>query len=174
MIPRILALASLLLIRPLAAQRPELTIAWDPAAIAQVRSLFGITRTEFSGCLYGQAVGDTILVNFFIPGASDPRTASDSGVRAGSCPNIQTTKGNRLVGVFHTHMRPFSLCVPSGFGPDSTPPRKDRAVLIAWALLGARFGAIMCAGGDSLATYTLSAYGIMGVPPLDSLYPEHP
>lgn len=151
-----------------------LNIHWNVDAVAQVRTLFDLTKTEIAGCLYGQNVGDTIEVNFFITSTSDPRQASDSEIPQGTCPNIKTEAGNHMIGVLHTHMRPFSSCFPSGFGGKPTdPPIKDRGVLVLWMTFGAQFGAIMCARGDSIATYTLTAYGMMGVPSLDSLY-RHP
>lgn len=147
------------------------SITWNEDAIGQLRFLYGITKTEFAGCLYGRQSHDTLIINFFISGKIDPRSATDSGVSQGGCPRITTTRGDRMIGIFHSHMRVGSTCSPSGFGGDpDLPAKKDRAVLTIWLSLGARLGALLCARGDSLAMYTLKGYGIIGIPPLDSLY----
>ena len=147
---------------PLSAQLP-LNIVWTREAVAQTRFLYAHFRTEFAGCLYGHVSPDTVSVNFFISSATDPRTASDSGVAQGSCANITTAAGSYFVGVMHSHIRPNSLCLPS---------HKDLLTLEIWRVHGAIFGAIMCARGDSIAVFSARTHTVFAVPPLDSLYPK--
>ena len=145
---------------PVSAQLP-LHIVWTREVVAQTRFLYAHFRTEFAGCLYGHISPDTVSVSFFISSVADPRTASDSGVAQGACPNITTSAGNYFIGVMHSHMRPNSLCVPS---------HKDLVTLEIWRTNGAIFGAIMCARGDSIAVFSARTRTVFAVPPLDSLY----
>lgn len=139
----------------------QMNAVWSRGVVGQLRFLYQHMRTEFAGCFYGSERGDTINVEFFIPSTTDPRTASDSMVYHGTCPDIQTLRGAHLVGLGHSHIRPGSLCYPSG---------RDQETLKSWTHNGAVFGAIMCAHGDSIVIYSEGAYGMLGVPPLDSLY----
>ena len=134
---------------------------WSRGVVGQLEFLYHTMRTEFAGCFYGQQRGDTITVDLFITSTTDPRLATDSSVLHGSCPDLHTVKGGHLVGLGHSHIRRGSLCYPSD---------RDQAVLKAWKHNGALFGAIMCAQGDSIVMFSEGAYGMLGVPPLDSLY----
>lgn len=156
---RLLALL-FLWVAPLSAQVP-LNIVWSLGPIAQARFLYAHMRTEFAGCLYGHARRDSVIVSFFISSATDPRTASDSGVAQGACVNLTTVNGARFIGVMHSHIRDTSLCVPS---------HKDLLVLEVWRPHGAVFGAILCGRGDSLAMFGERAYTVVAIPSLDSLY----
>ena len=159
---RALGVAGWLIVAPLQAQTPTHNVAWGRPVVAQIRFLYAHMRTEVSGCLYGQSHGDTTTVSFFIPGIVDPRVATDSSVLQGPCPNSMTTTGNHLIGIAHSHIRHGALCYPS---------HKDQIALEQWAAqTSAFFGAIMCAGGDSIVVYGHNASGILAVPTLDSLY----
>ena len=136
-------------------------IIWSPGSVGQLRFLYAHMRTEFAGCLFGNKEHDTVYVAFFITSNADPRLASDSGVRQGTCPDVHTVKGNHLVGLAHSHVRVGSMCYPSD---------RDRATLQGWMKRGAIFGAIMCAHGDTIAVFSPDAYGLLAIPPLDSLY----
>ena len=135
-------------------------VEWTRPPVQQIRFLYAHMRTEFAGCLYGTQRGDTTTILFFVSGAIDPRTASDSGVQQDDCPDIFTKRGSSLVAIVHSHIRRGALCFPSA---------RDFAVLRAWQR--ARFGAIMCAQGDTILTFTTdSGYGKLPIPILDSLY----
>lgn len=134
---------------------------WTRGVVGQLRFLFAEFRTEFAGCFYGTERHDTLYIEFFVTSTTDPRQATESSVVHGSCPEIHTAKGSHLIGLGHSHIRRGALCYPSG---------QDQATLKAWLPHGAKFGAIMCAQGDSIVMYSEGAYGMLGVPPLDSLY----
>ena len=145
---------------PLSAQVPlNIVLTYRPTA--QARFLYAHMRTEFAGCLYGHTSHDSVIVSFFISSIVDPRTASDSSVQQGGCPAITTEAGAQMVGIIHSHIRRGSMCAPSG---------KDLLVLEIWQQHGALFGAIMCAGGDSVAVFSPRSFVVIAIPPLDSLY----
>jgi hypothetical protein len=153
----VLALA--LLAAPLPAQR-EHVMRWSPSAVGAMRFLYSHMRTEFAGCLYGFQIPDTTVIDFFVTSKTDPRLATDSGVHQGGCPKI-VTEHSHLIGITHSHIRPGSICYPS---------TRDRRVLETWLQHGVLFGAIMCAGGDSIVMFSTDSYGVFAPPPLDSLY----
>ena len=164
---RALFVALGLLVMPLRAQ-DTIRVYWAPAVAGQLRFLYDHMNSELVGCLYGRQIADTLIVSFFISGITDPRQASDSTVPQGACPAITTLSGNSLIGIVHSHMRPNSVCFPSG-------DKKDLGVLANWMKdTPVTFGAIVCAHGDSIATYNIHGRtGVMAVPPLDSLYGVH-
>ena len=156
-----------LLVMPLRAQ-DTIRVYWAPAVAGQLRFLYDHMDSELVGCLYGHSNADTVVVTFFISAFVDPRLASDSTVPQGGCPNITTVNGSSLIGIVHSHIRPTSVCFPSD-------AKKDLGVLAKWMEdTPVAFGAIICAHGDSIATYNIHGRtGIMAVPPLDSLYGVH-
>ena len=164
---RATGLALCVLLAPLQAQDTlPINFVWNRAAIGQIRFLYAGMRTEAMGCAYGRQFKDTMVVSFFVPAVADPRQATDSSVFGGFCFKIETIVGEHFVGIVHTHVRPQSSCFPS---------RADIRALIGWMReTPAKFGAIMCAQGDTLVMYGPNFLLKLAIPPLDSLYRAFP